>query len=98
MSMPATSIAAQASNSMRSRGNRHILRRSWTRPFDFPRDTAVVRFLSPPLYARPAILARAGFFLREPAIQAGSPLEARPSFAPAGCFFVSLVPPTSFDN
>jgi len=43
---------------------RRILRRTWTRPFDFPSETAFVRFLSPPLYARPAILARAGFFLR----------------------------------
>jgi len=31
---------------------RRILRRTWTRPFDFPSETAFVRFLSPPLYSR----------------------------------------------
>ena len=33
--------------------SRRISRRSRTRPFDFPSDTAIVRFLSPPLTSRP---------------------------------------------
>jgi|694.fasta_scaffold38865_4 hypothetical protein len=61
--MPATGTTARASNSMRSAEFRRILRRTWSRPYDFSSKNAFVRFLSPPLYARRAIHGSCRLFL-----------------------------------
>jgi hypothetical protein len=62
---------------------RRILRRTWRRPADFPKETAFVRFLSPPFHAGRAIHGPCRlFFSRHPA--AGSRPPGHPG--PGGFF------------